>query len=174
MPEHSPRITVVNDNPEYLQLMHALLDENSGYDVTTIDGDTIVDIEPIRTSQPDLLIIDLRWRPDGLAGWDILLAVRGDPELGELPIILCTGDVQGLKEHAEAIAQEGRSKALQDRNEQLQEQLVRLTQRTAALEAGASGTGQPIQIKNSMQENPPTAKVKGKIERGDRKAALSN
>ena len=23
MPEHSPRITVVNDNPEYLQLMHA-------------------------------------------------------------------------------------------------------------------------------------------------------
>jgi len=113
MPEHSPRITVVNDNPEYLQLMHALLDENSGYDVTTIDGDTIVDIEPIRTSQPDLLIIDLRWRPDGLAGWDILLAVRGDPELGELPIILCTGDVQGLKEHAEAIAQDSKVATLE-------------------------------------------------------------
>ena len=81
--------------------------------MTTIDGDTIVDIEPIRTSQADLLIIDLRWRPDGLAGWDILLAVRGDPELGELPIILCTGDVQGLKEHAEAIAQDSKVATLE-------------------------------------------------------------
>jgi len=108
MPDHNPRITVVNDNPEFLQLMETLLDENSGYDVTTIDGDTIRDIEPIRTSQPDLLIIDLRWRRDGLAGWDILLAVRQDPDLGELPIILCTGDVQGLEEHAEAIAQDSK------------------------------------------------------------------
>ena len=108
MPDHNPRITVVNDNPEFLQLMETLLDENSGYDVTTIDGDTIRDIEPIRTSQPDLLTIDLRWRRDGLAGWDILLAVRQDPDLGELPIILCTGDVQGLEEHAEAIAQDSK------------------------------------------------------------------
>src|SRR6266576_2703894 len=113
MPEHSPRITVVNDNPEYLQLMHALLDENSGYDVTTIDGDTIVDIEPIRTSQPDLLIIDLRWRPDGLAGWDILLAVRADSELEQLPIILCTGDLQSLEEHAQAIADDVKVATLQ-------------------------------------------------------------
>ena len=61
---------------------------------------------PIRRSRPELLIIDLRWRRDGLAGWDVLLAVRRDPELGELPIILCTGDLEGLKEHAEAIAQD--------------------------------------------------------------------
>ena len=108
MPDHNPRITVVNDNPEFLQLMETLLDENSGYDVTTIDGDTIRDIEPIRTSQPDLLIIDLRWRRDGLAGWDVLLAVRQDAELGELPIILCTVDAQGLEEHAEAIAQDSK------------------------------------------------------------------
>src|SRR5438105_3246908 len=107
MPEHSPRITVVNDNPEYLQLMHALLDENSGYDVTTIDGDAMVDMEPVRTSQADLLIMDLRWRGDGLAGWDILLAVRGAAALGELPIILCTGDVHP-KENAEAIAQDSK------------------------------------------------------------------
>jgi CheY-like chemotaxis protein len=106
MPDHNPRITVVNDNPEFLELMDTLLEENSGYDVTTIDGDTIRDIEPIRNSHPDLLIIDLRWRRDGLVGWDILLAVRGDPELGDLPILLCTGDLPGLEEHAEDIAQD--------------------------------------------------------------------
>jgi CheY-like chemotaxis protein len=97
------RITVINDNPDFLGLMRELLGEESGYQVTTIDGDTIQDVEPIRASRPDLLVIDLRWRQDGLAGWDILLTVRRDDELGELPIILCTGDRQALEEHAEEI-----------------------------------------------------------------------
>jgi len=106
VPGHNPRITVINDNPEFLELMDALLEKNAGYDVTTIDGDTILDIEPIRGSTPDLLVIDLRLRRDGLAGWDILLAVRADAELAQLPVILCTGDLEGLKEHAEAITED--------------------------------------------------------------------
>jgi len=106
VPGHNPRITVINDNPEFLELMDALLEKNAGYDVATIDGDTITDIEPIRASRPDLLVIDLRLRRDGMAGWDILLAVRGDAELAQLPIILCTGDLEGLKEHAEAITED--------------------------------------------------------------------
>ena len=104
--EHNPRITVINDNPEFLELMNALLEKNAGYDVTTIDGDEILDIEPIRRNRPDLLVIDLRLRRDGLAGWDILLAIRQDAELEQLPIILCTGDLEGLKEHAEAITED--------------------------------------------------------------------
>jgi CheY-like chemotaxis protein len=106
MPGHNPRITVINDNPEFLELMNALLEKNAGYDVTTIDGDEILDIEPIRRSRPDLLVIDLRLRRDGLAGWDILLAIRQDAELEQLPIILCTGDLEGLKEHAAALTED--------------------------------------------------------------------
>jgi CheY-like chemotaxis protein len=106
VPEHNPRITVINDNPDFLELMHELLEEDSGYAVTTIDGDAIKDLVPIRQGRPDLLVIDLRRRTGGVAGWDILMAVRGDAELRELPVILCTGDLQGLKEHAEAIAQD--------------------------------------------------------------------
>ena len=106
VPGHNPRITVINDNPEFLELMNALLEKNAGYDVTTIDGDEILDIEPIRRSRPDLLVIDLRLRRDGLAGWDILLAIRQDAELEQLPIILCTGDLEGLKEHAKAITED--------------------------------------------------------------------
>jgi CheY-like chemotaxis protein len=114
MPEHDPRITVVNDNPEFLELMDALLEEESGYDVTTIDGDEIEDVEPIRLSRPQLLIIDLRLRGEGdLSGWAVLQAVRRDPELSELPIILCTGDLQGLDEHAEAIVQDPKVETLQ-------------------------------------------------------------
>jgi len=112
-PPRNPRITVVNDNPEFLELMDALLEEGSGYDVTTIDGDTISDVEPIRRSQPDLLIIDLRLRRDGLAGWDILLAVRSDSELSQLPVILCTGDLEGLKEHAQEVTDDTRVATLE-------------------------------------------------------------
>jgi CheY-like chemotaxis protein len=113
VPGHNPRITVINDNPEFLELMNALLEKNAGYDVTTIDGDLIKDIEPIRGSRPDLLVIDLRLRRDGLAGWDILLAIRRDAELAELPIILCTGDLEGLKEHAQAITEDPMVSTLQ-------------------------------------------------------------
>jgi CheY-like chemotaxis protein len=113
MPEHDPRITVINDNPEFLEMMNALLEEESGYDVTTIDGDTLRDLEPIRRSRPELLIIDLRLRRDGLAGWDVLLAVRRDAQLSELPIILCSGDMRGLEERAEAIAQDPKVETLQ-------------------------------------------------------------
>lgn len=114
MPEHDPRITVVNDNPEFLEMMNVLLEEESGYNVTTIDGDEIEDVEPIRRSRPELLIIDLRLRREGgLSGWGVLQAVRRDPELSRLPIILCTGDLQGLEEHAEAIVQDPKVETLQ-------------------------------------------------------------
>jgi CheY-like chemotaxis protein len=114
MPEHDPRITVVNDNPEFLEMMNVLLEEESGYDVTTIDGDEIEDVEPIRRSRPEILIIDLRLRREGgLSGWGVLQAVRRDPELSQLPIILCTGDLHGLEEHAEAIVQDPKVETLQ-------------------------------------------------------------
>jgi hypothetical protein len=34
-----PRISVVNDNPEFLELMSAILDEEAGYDVALFDGE---------------------------------------------------------------------------------------------------------------------------------------
>jgi CheY-like chemotaxis protein len=114
MPEHDPRITVVNDNAEFLEMMNVLLEEESGYDVTTIDGDEIEDVEPIRRSRPELLIIDLRLRREGgLSGWGVLQAVRRDPELSQLPIILGTGDLRGLEEHAEAVVQDPKVETLQ-------------------------------------------------------------
>lgn len=98
------RITVVNDNADFLELMQLLLEHESGYETTTIDGDKIESIEPIRQSAADLLIIDLRLRGDRITGWDILRQVRADPDLGELPIILCTADQHGLKERADEVA----------------------------------------------------------------------
>ena len=113
MPKHNPRITVVNDNPEFLELMHELLAAESGYDTTTIDADTIHDdIEPIRLSHPDLLIVDLRSRDDPLDGWALLQSIRADAELGDLPLILCSGDLQALQEHRQEIDQDPKVETL--------------------------------------------------------------
>ncbi len=99
------RITVVNDNPQFLELMSTLLEEGSGYQTTTIDGDGLSSLAPISESRPELLIIDLVMRPDGISGWDVVTGVRKDPELAWVPIIICTGDVYTVRQRAAELAE---------------------------------------------------------------------
>ena len=96
-------IVVVNDNPEFLDLMAAILHDER-YPATVIDGDRDDAVQLIRAAVPDALIIDLRLGPDELHGWDVLQAVRADPELAELPTLICTGDLRALKSLEERLA----------------------------------------------------------------------
>lgn len=89
------RITVVNDNPDFLDLVHDIL-ESDRYEATTIDGDRPDALDAIRASRPDLLMIDLRMGSDGLHGWDIAQAVREEPDFDSLPILVCSADVPAL------------------------------------------------------------------------------
>jgi CheY-like chemotaxis protein len=89
------RITVVNDNPEFLDLVHDIL-ESDRYDATTIDGDRSDALDAIRASRPDLLMIDLRMGAEGLHGWDIAQQVRAEPDFEQLPILICSADVPAL------------------------------------------------------------------------------
>ena len=41
MPERRPRISVINDNAEFLDLMSAILDEDAGYDVSLFKGEVV-------------------------------------------------------------------------------------------------------------------------------------
>lgn len=91
------RVTVVNDNPEFLDLVHDIL-EDDRYDTTTIDGDRPDSLDAIRASRPELLMIDLRMGSDGLHGWSIAQQVRADPEFDRLPILICSADAPALQE----------------------------------------------------------------------------
>jgi CheY-like chemotaxis protein len=42
------------------------------------------------------LIIDLRLGRDELHGWDVLQELRRDPQLRELPTVICSGDLEAL------------------------------------------------------------------------------
>jgi CheY-like chemotaxis protein len=99
-----PRITVVNDNPEFLELLDDIL-EDEAYATTTVDGDLDDALERIIMSQPDLLIVDLRMGTDQLHGWEVAQQVRLEPALAALPVIICSADVVALQELAEDLAE---------------------------------------------------------------------
>ncbi|MGI8659193.1 MAG: response regulator [Candidatus Limnocylindria bacterium] len=92
-----PRVTVVNDNPEFLELVGDIL-EGDRYETTLIEGDATNDaLDRIRTSQPDVLMIELRLGRDGIHGWAIAQEVRNDPEMRGTPILLCSADLVALR-----------------------------------------------------------------------------
>ncbi|HYI67440.1 MAG TPA: response regulator [Candidatus Limnocylindrales bacterium] len=91
------RVTVVNDNPEFLALVRDIL-EDDRYEATTIDGDRPDALDAVKASRPDLLMIDLRMGSDGLHGWDIAQQVRAEPAFDGLPVLICSADVLALKE----------------------------------------------------------------------------
>jgi CheY-like chemotaxis protein len=99
------RITVVNDNPEFLDLVDAILEEDR-YESTTVDGDRPDALDVILASRPDLLMIDLRMGSAELHGWSIAQQVRATPDLDGLPILFCSADVRAL----EAIDEDLRTK----------------------------------------------------------------
>ena len=88
-------IVVVNDSPEFLALMADVLHDER-YPTTVIDGDREEAVDLILAAEPDVLIIDLRLGKDELHGWEVFHQVRADPNLRELPTLICTGDPEGL------------------------------------------------------------------------------
>ena len=99
-----PRITVINDNPEFLELMSAILDEDAGYAVTLVNGEAAT-IDEIATSAPDLMIVDLLL--GGASGWDIVALSRAHERLAGVPIIICSADVMALRDRESELAQIG-------------------------------------------------------------------
>ena len=91
------RVTVVNDNPDFLDLVHDIL-EDDRYETITIDGNRPDALDAIRASRPDLLMIDLRMGSDGLHGWGIAQQVRAGPEFDGLPVLICSADAPALRE----------------------------------------------------------------------------
>ena len=89
------RITVVNDSPDFLELMREIL-ESDQHEATTVDGDRSDALELIVASRPNVLIIDIRMGADTLHGWDVGQQVRRDPALAGVSILLCSADVAAL------------------------------------------------------------------------------
>ncbi len=100
-----PRISVINDNPEFLELMSAILDDDAGYAVTLLTGDSTA-VDDIAASSPDLIIVDLLL--GGASGWDIVALARAHERLADVPIIICSADVVALRDRESELEEIGR------------------------------------------------------------------
>jgi CheY-like chemotaxis protein len=98
------RVTVVNDNPEFLDLVRDIL-EGDRYETTQIDGDRPDAVDLIRSSRPDVLMIDVRLGIPGDHGWEIAQQVRSEPQFTELPVLLCSADTLALEGLESGLAQ---------------------------------------------------------------------
>jgi CheY-like chemotaxis protein len=85
----SVRVTVVDDNDEFVALMEDLLGDR--FRVTGILPRTITELS---ATDPDLVFVDVFVRNDhALGGWELIDLARHDPVLRDVPIILCTGAI---------------------------------------------------------------------------------
>jgi CheY-like chemotaxis protein len=127
------RVTVINDNPEFLELIGEIL-RDERYAVTLVDGGDPQPLERIRDSRPDLLMIDLRLGTDTLHGWAIAQQVRHDPIMSDVPILLCSGDVMAMAEVEDQVDDTRRTAVLTKpfQIEQLTEAVKRLLGEAAA------------------------------------------
>jgi two-component system sensor histidine kinase ChiS len=99
------RITVVNDSPEFLELMREVID-SLGHKMTGLLA-VHTSIEEVVETRPDLLLVDLRLdnTPQEISGWELIVLANVHRDLVGVPIILSTGDVWELKKRASDLEQ---------------------------------------------------------------------
>lgn len=96
-----PRIAVLDDDEEFAELMQVLLEEEGLAYVRpepANDDDGLV--AALATCRADAAVVSLR--PDG--GVAMIEAIRAHPKLRRLPVLVCSADIQLLREEAGALA----------------------------------------------------------------------
>ncbi|MCU0491092.1 MAG: response regulator [Chloroflexaceae bacterium] len=98
------RITVVNDYPDFLDLIVEMLTDE-GYEVTAFPKHQGA-FEQIKESQPDIVICDLVFGNEihGMALLDMLYL---EPKTRAIPVILCTAATDKLREITPSLAAKG-------------------------------------------------------------------
>lgn len=84
------KILVVDDEPDVLLLCRVNL-EFEGYDVVEAhDGEQAM--QRVRAERPDAVLLDVMMPK--MDGWQVLAAIKDDPELAHIPVVMLTAKVQ--------------------------------------------------------------------------------
>lgn len=86
VPAEMYQVIYIEDNPDMVQLVELVLDDQRYEIHSALDGET--GLQMIHQEPPDLILLDLML-PD-LSGWAIYRAVKEDRFLREIPIIVIT------------------------------------------------------------------------------------
>jgi CheY-like chemotaxis protein len=94
-----PHILIVNDTQEILALMQELL-EDEGYRVTT--STALLDLTRVKALAPDVIVLEILFEHSEERGWEFLTLARLDPELADVPLVLCTAAIGVVRDEAMA------------------------------------------------------------------------
>ena len=98
------RVTVINDDTAFLELMHDVL-VDAGYEVS-LHREGAQAHPRVREEQPDLVILDIRMEhPD--SGWMVLELLRLDPGTSHVPVIVCSADTLALQAKEDLLRGQG-------------------------------------------------------------------
>jgi DNA-binding response OmpR family regulator len=98
----TPRVLVVEDDPNVRGLLETLL-SSEGYEVSTA-SDGLGGLVKLSSARPDLMLLDLMM-PD-LGGVRVLEELRADPQLSAVPVIVVTGKVDAVPGLRDLIGQD--------------------------------------------------------------------
>jgi CheY-like chemotaxis protein len=134
------RITIVDDQRDFLDLMRLIL-EPRGHLLTCIAEGATLDL--LVQSQPDLLVIDLRLgQPaNDLSGWELVVLASHHRSLAGVPIVICSADLAEMQDRTAELGESDRFELLaKPFDVEEAEQLVdRLLVRRDAVRLGTAG-----------------------------------
>ena len=84
-----------DDSPEILTLLRDVL-ESEGFRVSA--STEALTVDAIRAVQPDLVILNHMLEDGAGSGWELLRDLRQDATLRGLPVVICTGAIQRVRE----------------------------------------------------------------------------
>lgn len=86
IPASAPVVLVVDDDPNTIHLLGRLLEPECVRVISAMDG--VQGLEMARHENPDLILLDILMPI--MDGWTTLSAIKADPKLAGIPIMICT------------------------------------------------------------------------------------
>ncbi|HEU5367913.1 MAG TPA: response regulator [Ktedonobacterales bacterium] len=96
-PQELPTVLIVEDNPDLLDLLLMALPRLGPFRVVGV-SDGIAGLEQFYAQRPQCVVIDVKM--PGLDGYQLVRALRGDPETAAAPLIILTALAQQKEQFA--------------------------------------------------------------------------
>lgn len=99
-----PRILVINDTQEILDLFRILLEEE-GFEVV-LSGFPFQQVSEIEQISPDLIILDIIFG-DEKTGWQMMQLLKMKRSTASIPVIVCTAALNAVREQEGYLVSQG-------------------------------------------------------------------
>jgi len=81
------KILIIDDTETFLYILNHILREDY---ITMISKSGEDGLEVAKEQKPDLIVLDVMM--PGMSGYEVLAALKSDPEMKSIPVILATGN----------------------------------------------------------------------------------